>query len=164
MSKELQKYNYSNTEIAKEIFSSDGLGSIFTSISKVTKAVRKPLYNSAKITFKASTFIYAVPTYIRQLTVHDGERDSVSNFMGENGYGGYAGYMLNSVGVLAGATASVGQCIDYCLTADVNNLFWIPIATNVVSGVYEFGRHQVKIAKKRLTKKKKEFQPNNTKA
>lgn len=142
MEQKYENYKPAKKEIYDELISGFKNKSI-----EYFKAFVSPAISAGAVSAVAS--MHAIPSYFRWL------RARVENDAEQPGVGSF---ISTCTGMLTGITIStIGSELIYIsvLKSDYPEIALLPIATNVLSGLYELGRGSYKNAEKRLIKKRK---------
>ena len=139
-------YEPTRKEVFVEIFGNIG-GDYFTKDN--IRNLRKGFTDASKIFFASTATLvsapYVVPSFSR-LIKEVGDEDVQLKVLERIG--------LHS-GFFTGLVADIGQLFGYFYLAvdDHPEALLIPLATNVVSGLYEIGRHKYRSVRNRLVEK-----------
>ncbi|HLC56342.1 MAG TPA: hypothetical protein VJJ23_03855 [Candidatus Nanoarchaeia archaeon] len=148
--KRIKKYvdpgNYAPTksEVVKEI------GNGFVSYIKDWKFKDSNLKYAIESLLFVTIFPYILPTTIRSLNKPLTAEEKNRTYTKTED-------VLTGLAIVAGIGGIVIQVVGYYQLArhDKEEFLLIPVTTNVISGIYEIGRHQVDNAKRRLIDRNK---------
>jgi len=105
---------------------------ILRELVKPIKEKTKKIGKHVKDSFRDNLYLYAIPTLIRK-----------------------GGFKTNSISL--GTILAGTQVAEYAKLADKDiPAYWLPIATNVLSGIYETGRYFYKKTEEKLINSKLE--------
>lgn len=140
-----EEYQPSTREICAEIWSR-GEDSHKRNLQIAGSALKEFCFSSTKICAITALGLYTIPTVGRKIREEIAIKDEIDSL--PKHYGELTG---GAIGTVAGVVQLFGYC--HLATGDHPELLSIPVATNIISGIYELGRTSYRNARQRLLEK-----------